>query len=75
MKYELEEILFNSKFNDPPFYIFKNNEIFYIIHYVNHYPFSIKIFFSSSNINEILENGKIISKKNSYPFIQDTIFY
>jgi len=74
MKEEKEENLFNSSFNDPIYYIFKNQEFYSIVKFISKYPLSLKTEYSSKNLPEILQKGGELSKNNGILFINDTIF-
>lgn len=74
MRNDTEENLFNSSFREQFYYIFKNNENYSIVQFINKYPLSLKTEYSSKNLPEIIEKGYEISKKNGQLFINDTIF-
>ena len=76
MKEEKEEDLFNSAFRDSIYYILKNQtiEFYSIVKFINKNPISLKTEYSSKNLQEILEKGAELSKKNGLLFINDTIF-
>ena len=74
MKQEKEENLFNGAFRESIYYILKNLEFYVIVKFVNKNPISLKTEYSSKNLQEILEKGAELSKKNGLLFINDTIF-
>ena len=74
MKQEKEEDLFNSSFRESIYYILKNLEFYTIVKFVNKNPISLKTEYSSKNLQEIIEKGEELSKKNGLFFINDTIF-
>lgn len=74
MRDEKEEELLNSVFTEPIYYIFKNYNSYYIVQFANKNPLSLKTEFASNNIQEILEKGVELSKKNGQLFINNTIF-
>ena len=74
MKEEKEDDLFNSSFRESIYYILKNLEFYTIVKFVNKNPISLKTEYSSKNLQEIIEKGEELSKKNGLLFINDTIF-
>lgn len=74
MKEDKEENLFNGSFIDSIYYILKSLEVYAIVKFVNKNPISLKTEYSSNNIQEIIEQGTLLSKKNGLLFINDTIF-
>ena len=74
MKKEKEEDLLNSAFNEPIYYIFKNNDSISIVQFISKNPLSLKTEYSSKNLQEILDKGAKLSEKNGLLFIKDTIF-
>lgn len=74
MKEEKEENLFNSAFRESIYYILKNHEFYSIVQFICKNPLSLKTEYSSKNLQEILEKGAELSKKNGLFFINDTIF-
>ena len=74
MKEEKEDDLFNSSFRESIYYILKNLEFYTIVKFVNKNPISLKTEYSSKNLQEIIEKGEELSKKNGLFFINDTIF-
>ena len=74
MKEEKEEDLLNSAFNEPIYYIFKNNDSISIVQFISKNPLSLKTEYSSKNFQEILDKGAKLSQKNGLLFIKDTIF-
>lgn len=74
MRHDTEENLFNSSFRDQFYYVFKNYEFYSIVQFMSKYPLSLKTEYSSKNLQEIIEKGVELSKKNGLLFINDTIF-
>jgi len=74
INYDTEENLLNSKFNDPIYYIFKNNEFYSIVKFIGNNPLSLKTEYSSKNFVEIYKKGKELAKNNGLIFIEETIF-
>ena len=74
MKEEKEEDLLNSAFNEPIYYIFKNNDSISIVQFISKNPLSLKTEYSSKNFQEILDKGAKLSEKNGLLFISNIIF-